>query len=41
MLRVLAITGDIMFKWRLLVGEDRKARVAFFSPWVDPLPESS
>jgi len=30
--RVLAITEDIMFKWRLLVEEGRKARHAFSQP---------
>ena len=30
--RVLAITEDIMFKWRLLVEEGRKARHTFSQP---------
>ena len=30
--RVLAITEDIMFKWRLLVEEERKARHTFSQP---------
>ena len=30
--RVLAISEDIMFKWRLLVEEGRKARHIFFQP---------
>jgi hypothetical protein len=30
--RVLAVTEDVMFKWRLLVEEDRKARHTFAQP---------
>jgi len=30
--RVLAVTEDVMFKWRLLVEEGRKARQTFSQP---------
>jgi toxin FitB len=43
--RILAITEDIMFKWRLLVEDGRKAgqkaRAPVLNPWVDPPPEGT